>query len=111
MVGLGGGGEANGEMVAVILKQTMRLGPDQGWGAIGTEGPWGFEEVRVDPARCWLGVGMREGSPGRSPVLEGAGEADIIPGWNSQEGSGLRWNEPGLGVSGLEAWRSEGCGG
>ena len=49
---------------------------------------------------------MREGSPGRSPVLEGAGEADTIPGWNSQEGSGLRWNEPDLGVSGLEAWRS-----
>lgn len=102
LVGLGGGGEANGEMVEVILKQTMRLGPDQGWGAIGTEGPWGFEQVRVDPA------GVREGSPGRSPVLEGAGEADTIPGWNSQEGSGLRWNEPGLGVSGLEAWRSEG---
>lgn len=57
MVGLGGGGEANGEMVEVILKQTMGLGPYQGWGAIGTEGPWGFEEVRVYAARCWLGMG------------------------------------------------------
>lgn len=62
-------------------------------GAIGTEGPWGFEEVRVDTARCWLGVGVREGSPGKPPVLEGAGEADTIPGWRFQGGSGLRWNK------------------
>lgn len=62
----------------------------------------------MDTARCWLGVGVREGSPGKPPVLEGAGEADTIPGWRFQGGSGLRWNKPGLGVSGLEVWRSEG---
>ena len=67
-VGLGGGGEANGEMVEVILKQTMGLGPYQGWGAIGTEGPWGFEEVRVDAARCWWGEG---GEPREVPSFGG----------------------------------------
>ena len=65
----------------------------------------------MDTAKRWLGVWVREWSPGKPPVLKGAGEADTIPGWRSQDGSGLRWNKPGLGVSGLEVWRSGGWGG